>query len=141
MIVIISPKSIMILMICETGTPSALREVLDGDARDDRDGSGRRDDLARLLRRRGGAVARGLALVARALADALDHDAALAARPRGTLTGPHGRLGLLGSAASSAISASVEAREPRLDCDGPPQCAIEARLRDGPLEAGSRRQV
>ena len=76
--------------------PERAREVLDGHPGRNGDRAGRLDDLARLLGRSRGAVARGLTLVARALADALDHDAPLAARPRGALTGPHGAIRLVG---------------------------------------------
>jgi hypothetical protein len=55
----------------------------------DRDGSGRRNDLAGRLGTRGLALALLLPSVARARGGVVDDDAALPALPRTTLTRPH----------------------------------------------------
>ena len=116
-----------------------LREVADGDARLEADRPGRRDDLARLLRRRRAPslVARAAVVRARPGGAGVDHDTASAS------CAPPPWRGLIGLFGPSAIGSQCRGLSgSRFDSDGPPQDARERALsRPRARSTASRRHV
>ena len=110
-----------------------LREIADGDARRDGRGTGRRRDLLLLALRASRRCGRAPGAGSARLVAALDHDPALP--PGRALAGPDRAVWLVRSVSHQRPS-SVEARERRVDDDGPPQHAVERAPRPRPLEAG-----
>src|SRR5262249_11197976 len=116
------------------GDPERSGEILDADARRDRDRPGRSRDrlLPRLLRGRRAAIAR-LTPVAAPRVAAVDDDAALAARR--AAAGTDGAIGLVGLVCHFSAF-SVDAREIGIDHHGSPEYPVERAGCPRPLEAG-----